>query len=468
MENYYGINVFISSPGDMIAERNACVAVIKKLNNTRKEELKVFFNEKTFERMIPTVVETGKSLQEGVDKEIPMRSIDIFICILGNRMGTPIFDTHTKKMLYKSGTIKEFKDAYSLWEKSGKKVPHILIYHKIKKINFEKGSEDEKQYNDVQEFLENFQSHKEHPGKIQNFTKLKEFKELIENHLLSYMLKFSNQLKSIRSKSDGNINDIWKSFAEKMYLQSASNVHPNPSGEVYFSYDNVSFPVTADSSQRTRDKNELMKDVNEIRMMAHAGYSYLDIYANRMRNTVEQCLIHGGVFKIILTNPYSYSGLLISIADGAEKNADYVLKSVLKRLRKSDDQKEVISQIENSQWFAHKQRGAIEGYLRFKDKFMNQIQLRMLGFDMYATTLITEKGAFIEPYLIVSREEQRGMSTFEVQVGTQSYIYKNVEENFEILWQLAEPYEIYVKKIERYKDNLCADIGMLLDGLDHK
>lgn len=245
----------------------------------------------------------------------------------------------------------------------------------------------------------------------------------------------------------------------KLYLQASFAGNEKPT--INLTNRNLELDVTYLKNDRTTDKCKIMTDVSEIRLMAHAGKSYLVSHADTisMFNAVKDALASGAYVKIILTNPYSYSGLLISLADDSESHTKDAIEKIIELLKEAKG--DVIDIIENATWISEKQSPAINRYKKLKKVYADRIQLKMLGFDMYATTLITEKGAFFEPYLI-SPQQEHMMKTFEIQVDKDSYLYKNIDENFEALWVLAEDYEIYKDKIDDYKNNLKADLKLII------
>ena len=286
---------------------------------------------------------------------------------------------------------------------------------------------------------------------------INEFEAQLVDHLTKYRITISERVN--RTKNTGNPEKVWNSIIKKLYLQ-AYNAYEVPSGNIFLRSDDSVLEVTRQRADRTKDKNEIIIKSSSVRLMAHAGFSYLTQYVQRMYPSIVKVLENKGLVKIILTNPFSVSGLLISIADEAEVSAQETLEKELDKIR-NDDKEEVIRFIEHSAWYREKLIPSLHGYQELKKRYDEQIQLRMLGFDMYATTLITEEGAFLEPYLLVTHEE-RGMSVFETQVSANSPLYKNICENFDILWDLAEDYESYYKKIDFYKERIKEDAKSLL------
>ena len=292
------------------------------------------------------------------------------------------------------------------------------------------------------------------------YEKRKELKSEIYKELFTNLTDLNNAFLNKYKQQDDNIdpgskNEIWGNIIEKLYLQ---NKIDNLSGCFKLTNEKIKVPVTAERNQRTIDKRFLMKDAEKIMILAHAGYSYLNSYADRMYSSVAQCLDKNGEVQIILTNPYSYSGLLISIADEAEKSAVADVKEKIKQFE--ENPKSITNFINNTHWVKSKWNPAIEGYLELRKRYGDNIKLRLLGFDMYATTMQTEKGAFFEPYLIVNHEEH-GMSTFEMKVPKESRLYNNIKENFEVLWQFSVDYNKFLEMKDKFVRKLEEDGKML-------
>ena len=111
------IQVFVSSPSDVSAERdevdNVVVRINAMLGETHGFELKTWKWEKDARPRFGT----DDSAQRVIDDQLP--DYDIYVGILGGRFGTP-----TDR--YGSGTEKEFRDAVGRREREGR--PEVLFY----------------------------------------------------------------------------------------------------------------------------------------------------------------------------------------------------------------------------------------------------------------------------------------------------------------------------------------------------
>lgn len=124
------INVFISSPGDVQEERQIAIDVLHQLNSMSHIQNRYVLKPLAYEKNVPAAV--GKSPQSTVDRYMmEAGKSDIFICILWQRMGTPVTDEETGEK-FNSGTEYEFMNAYRANERQGK--PCVLLYRSMKLI----------------------------------------------------------------------------------------------------------------------------------------------------------------------------------------------------------------------------------------------------------------------------------------------------------------------------------------------
>ena len=119
------LKIFISSPGDVLYERQIAKRIIAKLG-------KEFASSTKLEALLweDMPLQVTASFQEGIDRIVNANMVDIAIFILWSRLGTPLSDKFVKPDggFYKSGTEYEFEMMYAANQQSG--VPSILAYIK--------------------------------------------------------------------------------------------------------------------------------------------------------------------------------------------------------------------------------------------------------------------------------------------------------------------------------------------------
>jgi len=119
------IKIFISSPGDVLYERQIAKRIIAKLG-------KEFVASAKLEALLweDMPLQVTASFQEGIDQIVNANLVDIAIFILWSRMGTPLDGKFLKAdgSRYKSGTEYEFEIMYAANQQSG--TPSILAYIK--------------------------------------------------------------------------------------------------------------------------------------------------------------------------------------------------------------------------------------------------------------------------------------------------------------------------------------------------
>lgn len=116
------LKVFISSPGDVIPERQVVKQVIQQLNDEYSGRV----------YLVPILWEEEPLLASDTFQaqiQLPRKS-DIYIGILWSRMGSPLPETIVREdgSRYESGTAFEFEDAMAGCKEHGK--PDMLVYHK--------------------------------------------------------------------------------------------------------------------------------------------------------------------------------------------------------------------------------------------------------------------------------------------------------------------------------------------------
>ena len=117
--------VFISSPGDVHAEREIVEEVITDLNSTFVNSLGVYIHPFRWEtQTYPGISESGP--QGVIDEQTP-DDYDLFLGILWSRFGTPTEEDS-------SGTEHEFNQAFLRWREKPTEI-NIMFYFKTAGID---------------------------------------------------------------------------------------------------------------------------------------------------------------------------------------------------------------------------------------------------------------------------------------------------------------------------------------------
>ena len=121
------IDIFISSPSDVSAERDIIKHAIEFLNRLIFVAKGYLLFPLAYEELVPP--EVGAVAQAIIDRYmLEPDQCDLLICVLWLRMGTPF--THPKSCrTYQSGTEYEFLKAYETNQKLGR--PQILLYRRV-------------------------------------------------------------------------------------------------------------------------------------------------------------------------------------------------------------------------------------------------------------------------------------------------------------------------------------------------
>lgn len=203
------VRVFLSSPGDVTAERKFAIDAIKRLGRDAELKDRVTLH--------PIAWETGTPLlatmtpQEAINQGLPKPSeCDIVLVIFWSRMGTPLPHPEYRRESgepYFSGTDWEYDDALTAAKQNGK--PLVVVYRRTEKVALEvddpQFEERRDQYEKVKRFFANF--HDADSGAIRqgynNYATLSEFQEQLESHLKDLVLRvLGEQPRGKQSLSD--------------------------------------------------------------------------------------------------------------------------------------------------------------------------------------------------------------------------------------------------------------------------
>jgi WD40 repeat protein len=211
------IRIFVSSPGDVGAERLAAERVLNRLRDQYASEaiIQPFFWE--YEPLTAT---------HHFQQRIPApSSMDICICILWSRMGTPLPADEFKRpdgTPYSSGTEYEFEDAFASYRREGR--PDLLVYRKTAKPQFVGSSADEaadfaQQLRSLEEFIDRW-LHCEGglPGKAYStFDQTREFEDKLAVHVSTLIER--------RMYATGRREAVWKQGSPFRGLQAFDLEH---------------------------------------------------------------------------------------------------------------------------------------------------------------------------------------------------------------------------------------------------
>jgi hypothetical protein len=169
------LNLVVVSPGDVQLERKAIDAVVNNLNRLITRQFGLELRVHRWETDVyPAFHPEGPQGQ--VDETLQIDNCDIMVGIFWKKFGTPVKDAQ-------SGTEHELERAYSAWQASNGKRPHIMIYFKDKKYDC-KTKEEEEQRSKVEAYKKKVSkdalwwSYKSKP----------EFERYVRDHLLMYLL----------------------------------------------------------------------------------------------------------------------------------------------------------------------------------------------------------------------------------------------------------------------------------------
>jgi len=406
------IKLFVSSPSDVLAERNIVEDTVQQIN--KNEGLEKSFNINIY-RWENDFKPEWDTYQKQINKELV--DTDIFVGILWNRFGTPTDE-------YFSGTEEEFEKTLELVKK-GKKI-ELCFYKCMKTEGF--NSNDSKQLDQKKRVNDFFCKYNNNVFSTFDYKDTRKFEEKIRHDILAKVysiLSRTNNLEIINESFD-------KNGITKLYTPELNEL-------------------------RNQDKKDFLNhEDGDICLLAHSGNSFLHTSREgnpgRFFQEVKERLLHkSGKFKVLVLNPYSLEARKIFYAENF------------------DSYQNDISNIKDTQTL---ERG--KNYLRFEKCLQgideikeelgsnsDRLEVRITNVATDGTVLMSDNRLFYEPY-VASRFLNRigtGLNLFEIQVKNllknrqcssiydqepckvceDKYVcaknlYKTLSEQFYILW----------------------------------
>ena len=175
------VRIFISSPGDVVDERQRAFAVVERLQQEFSDTLS-----------LEALLWEQEPLLATADFQSQIRSpadFDIFTTIIGGRLGSPLGSQFTRRdgSQYASGTEFEFEIAVASYHANGK--PELLVYRK----DFPADQPPTPQLEQVSEFFDKWFLNTEDRtaiGAYHTFAETEQFEDLFTLHLRKLLRRF--------------------------------------------------------------------------------------------------------------------------------------------------------------------------------------------------------------------------------------------------------------------------------------
>ena len=263
------IRIFVSSPGDVGAERLAAERVLKRLRDQYASDVIVepFFWE--YEPLTAT-----HHFQEKIP---PPSSMDICVCILWSRMGTPLPAAEFKRhdgTSYNSGTEYEFEDAFSSYQQHGR--PDLLVYRKTAKPQFfgtgaGEAEEFASQLKHLEQFIERWFHRDRLPAKAYTtFDATREFSDKLAVHIGALIER--------RMHDAGRREAVWKNGSPFRGLQAFDVEH----APIFFG--------------RSADSHRI---IEQLKNQEEAGRAFVLVTGNS--GSGKSSLVRAGVLPTLMT-----------------------------------------------------------------------------------------------------------------------------------------------------------------------
>ncbi|HEY5125621.1 MAG TPA: hypothetical protein VIK14_17980, partial [Ignavibacteria bacterium] len=326
-----------------------------------------------------------------------------------------------------SGTEEEFELAYNSFKDKGS--PYIMFYRSYRQTEI--SNIDPNQLQKVNSFFKRFKYDGKTPGIYSTYTSIEEFTNKIRHDLIVSI--------------------------DKLFPNKYDEDNPVLS-EYYRKNGFVKLFLPQNNSVRTINKSQVLSQAKYVNLIAETGHAYLASISHRYRDIIEKLLKNNCEMKVVLSNPFSVSGVLRSFSEEHLNNSK--INEILKLNNKKESIDILIKLIKKSKWFNIKLMNSLDGYRIMKEKYQDLIQLKFTKLDIPASIAITDNNAFFEPYLNININErtQKEMMTFDMQVTSESHLYRHLIDYFNSFWDISE--EINLQNI-----NAKNEITLLFDYL---
>lgn len=417
METIY---VFLASSNDMLKYRNCTEQVIDELNQSLASHYNVMLKLFRWEKSVTP--QMGRP-QQIIFEQSNFEKIDIFIGILGNRFGTPTGAYDAANVEYESGTQEEYDMAYQLYQRTGR--PDILIFKNNAPLK--PGSFDIEQYSKVQQFIQEFEAGRSHPGLYCQFKTVNDFQSQLRISLTKSILKLvdkHNAQSTVISESH-----LSPSYQESGYLQMF---------------------ISKTNNLRSLSKNTAIAKSKNIELMAKTGNSFLGSVGNRYLDLLIQNIQqYNGRIRIMLMNPWSVNAVLSAFSESSSE------QSYIDCLLHKKPSQDILTAYTQSGWYQMKLQDVLFNYGQICKQYPN-IELRFVDVEIPASVLLTDDRCYFEPYANYCKTDRlrKKVSTFEVEMSSESELYQASMDYFNMLWEAAIPYEVFIQNEHIYKTSL--------------
>ena len=413
------IHIFLASANDMLKYRNCTEQVIDELNQSLAPHFNVRLELFRWEKNVTP--QLGRP-QQIIFEQADFEKIDIFIGILGNRFGTPTGAYGLDQQEYESGTQEEYDRACQSYHCCGR--PDILIFKDNSPLK--PGFFDIDQYSKVQDFLQEFEAGKSHPGLYSRFKSVNDFQSQLRIALTKNLLRLIDKEKNAGKTSETQLSPLYQ---EAGYLQLFTSKTNNLRG---------------------LSKNAAIARSQNIELLAKTGNSFLGSVGNRYLDLLIQNIDERNAqIRIILMNPWSMNAVLSAFAESASEQ-DYLDCLLCKK-----PAQDILTTYIQSSWYQMKLRDVLTNYGQLCKQYPN-IQLRFVDVEIPASVLMTDQRCYFEPYANYCNTDrlQKKVSTFEVEMSNKSVLYQASKAYFNMLWENAISYETFISAEEQYKTAL--------------
>lgn len=362
-------------------------------------------------------------------KQMPVEKSDYFVGVFRFKYGQPTGNKNEKTgKPYGSGMEEEFLKAYEAWK--NKQGPKIMIFRSMEAVPREYAFKSD--LIKLEKFFKNFEADGKHPGLYNTYKSKEEFAVTFRKNILHC---FAEELKAELKKEIPKEYENYKLKKGKWFA------------DIYFEGEN---------EKRNAVKQREIETTNVLKLQSNSGYSFIakrTIHNSFIRNA----LARGMKFKIIMQNPWSVNAVYLALDQNSFENPLKYKEYLHHKL----DADEIIEAYRNCHWKLERFQFSMNGYRELRREYGRNIELKVSDRDLSNSVLLTDRYLMMEPYFNTAEAVRKDISLFEIQIDSNTDIYKSTNNYFDVLWNSGYTYDYFKKNerlfVERLRDYLRKD-----------
>ncbi|MFE0132593.1 hypothetical protein ACFWY6_13640 [Streptomyces sp. NPDC059037] len=225
-------------------------------------------------------------------------------------------------------------------------------------------------------------------------------------------------------------------------------VAATPPGELDYRIEHTYTPQENEARNQAKSR-ALRRENNVIRLVAHAGASFLLPDLRRFHDHVIHALRRGSYFYAIIVSPWNSLAIFTKHDATAERPNSH----------------NIVDIVAASDYYNKTFLPVVDAYRTLRKTYRDRVELRFAHIDIPGSTLLTTDMGFFEPYITSNPEHRtrRKLNVIEMEFHKDSRYYEDSKAEFKIQWELASTLDQFEASEEEHKTALRNAVRALSD-----